>query len=653
LLAGATGSSWPPPVRTIEEAADPRELALGFGIRLRRVRLYRRLWWRRQNGPLLAFRRTDGSPVALLPAWLRAYRAHEPGRATVARLDDAGAAALSEEAFMPYPRARSLQRGDWLGVSAQGGSPDALKHLLYSAVAACLSLAPAVAVLALDRLVREDRQDMLGLVFLSLAAVAGSVALFGHSREIAALRWRGRTNLRAHAALWDRLLDASGAAFRRMPAWHLSAKLIAALKGAQRELDARLLLQKGAAEIAVALILLSVVMPPAMLVAIAALAVAAAVRFVLERRAESAADAVEALRPSASRGAYLIARFLPQLRTLASENWLLSKVKAQFADIIAGTRAASSARIIAAQGSCVAGLGVCAAVGSVAASRPESSIGVLACVLLLSFSASRSAAAVGSSLATYRSNRARMDHIAAVIDGSDGAAAGVGGFESIERVELDGVSFRYPGQSAACLDAVDLSIERGEVIALTGPSGSGKSTLVRLLMDLDRPSAGTVRVNGRDLAGVDAAAYRRRIGAVFQDQQISPATVRTVILGMAPLSAERAWEAVRAAQLDDVIAKLPMGLETIVSERSFPAGYQRQLLIARALARSPDLLVLDEAMAPLDELVQARLLTALRRMGTTVVFCAHRPSTLALADRVVRLSRGRIERAESSGDRTD
>jgi ABC-type bacteriocin/lantibiotic exporter with double-glycine peptidase domain len=647
LLASTVGVEWSPPDHGLEEV-DPRVLALHFGLRLRRVRLYRRAWWHRENGPLLAFRRTNGAPLALLPAKSAAYRAYDPATGTTTDLDDASVAKLAEEAFMPYPRTLSLARRTWLRMALVGGSKDSRWQFACSLTLACLSVAPALALFAVDGALREDRRDALGLIFASLSLVAISAALFEHTRAISALRWRGRANLRLHAALWDRLLDLQRATFRRMQPWQFCAQLRDALAGAQAGMDARLALQRSTSELVIALGVLLMLAPQAVAAAVATLAVTYPVQLFQGRNAEAAVEVAEGLRPQASRGTYLLARFLPQLRTLGCGEWLLASVKIELNQIILAYRRAAATRAKAALASTVAALLVCAvtATATIVAGRPPPSIGLLGCVLFLSFLASRAVTTLASTLAKAQVDRQRVDKGGSAMESLARTRDCLPSIARIESVELDGVSFRYPGASRACICEVSLSIARGDVIALTGPSGSGKSTLVRLLLGLERPEKGTIRVNGLDLNNQDTMAYRCRVGAVFQDQQIGYATVRSAILGMTPLALDQAWEAARLAQLDDVIAHLPMGMQTIVSEGPFPGSLLRQLMIARSLARSPDLLALDEAMASLDEPIQERLIANLRRLDTTVIFCAHRPSTLALADRVVQLTDGHINATE-------
>jgi ABC-type bacteriocin/lantibiotic exporter with double-glycine peptidase domain len=459
LLARATGVP-EPPVCAAANDADPRALALSFGIRLRRVRLYERAWWRADNGPLLVFQRVDGAPLVLLPASGPAYRIHDPTTGTAADLGEAGAAELREEAFMPYPRARALPRRVWLGVAAPGGSKDARWHLSCTIAAAGLSFAPAIAALGLDRLLREGRREAFGVVMLSLVAVAGGSALFGHAGAIEALRWRGRANLRLHAMLWDRILALPAAAYRNIPGWRLEARWRAALYGSQRELETRLVARRGAAELALGLGLLAIAMPVVVPPAIAALGAAFALQYFLCRHAEGARLAVEALQPNAAHGTYLIARFLPQLRTLGNEGWLLSRVKGDLARIIAASNDAAAAHATAASArSLGAGLVPAAAItAAVMAGSAKPGVGMLAFITLVGLSASRAAVAIAGATAIRPSNRTRIDGISPLMESADTAPHGCPPLGRIERIELDAVSFRYPGASTDCIDGASLSV---------------------------------------------------------------------------------------------------------------------------------------------------------------------------------------------------
>jgi ABC-type bacteriocin/lantibiotic exporter with double-glycine peptidase domain len=197
------------------------------------------------------------------------------------------------------------------------------------------------------------------------------------------------------------------------------------------------------------------------------------------------------------------------------------------------------------------------------------------------------------------------------------------------------------------LKPISFEIRAGECVVIAGASGSGKTTLIRLLTALEQPTQGIVLVNGIDLRFANIEDYRRRIGAVFQDESVEVMTVRRVILGMAPIPEERAWEVARMVGIGQTIAELPMGMQTMVTSANTPSALLNQLLIARALARDPEILVLDEALSNIDEAVQSSLLSNLRSAGMTIVICTHRPFTMALADRVIEVDGGRMAELSS------
>ncbi|QEH36011.1 Lactococcin-G-processing and transport ATP-binding protein LagD [Aquisphaera giovannonii] len=216
-------------------------------------------------------------------------------------------------------------------------------------------------------------------------------------------------------------------------------------------------------------------------------------------------------------------------------------------------------------------------------------------------------------------------------------------------IALSGVTFRYPGQETAArvLDGVDLQVRPGEFIAIVGASGSGKSTILRLLLGFEAPDRGSVTYDGRDLATLDIREVRRQIGVVLQDAQLMPGDIFSNIVGFAPgLTMDDAWRAARLAGLDAEIRDMPMKMHTVVGEggSSLSGGQRQRLLIARALVRSPRILMFDEATSALDNLSQAIVTQSIARelRGVTRVVIAHRLTTVVEADRIYVVKQGRI-----------
>ena len=212
------------------------------------------------------------------------------------------------------------------------------------------------------------------------------------------------------------------------------------------------------------------------------------------------------------------------------------------------------------------------------------------------------------------------------------------------RIEFANVSFRYLPEEANALDRASFRIRPGEYVAFVGPSGSGKSTIYRLLLGFERPDSGAVFLDDHDLSSLDLPAVRSRMGVVLQDGRLSAASIFRNIAGPAPITLDEAWEAARAVGLDADVRAMPMGMHTIVPEggRGLSGGQKQRLLMARALARRPRILLFDEATSALDNRTQAIVQASLKKLGVTRVVIAHRLSTVREADRIFVMEEGRI-----------
>jgi ATP-binding cassette subfamily C protein len=213
------------------------------------------------------------------------------------------------------------------------------------------------------------------------------------------------------------------------------------------------------------------------------------------------------------------------------------------------------------------------------------------------------------------------------------------------RIDLEGVSFRYRADGPMTLDGVSLHALPGECIALVGPSGSGKSTLFRVLLGFEQLHTGRVLFDGQDLAGIDVEAVRRQLGVVLQNGKINAGSLLMNIAGTRELPLDDAWQAARDAGLEeDIKATMPMGLHTTINEggSNLSGGQRQRLLIARALAQKPAILLFDEATSALDNKTQDIVTRSLDRMKITRILIAHRLSTIRRADRIYVIEEGRV-----------
>ena len=214
-------------------------------------------------------------------------------------------------------------------------------------------------------------------------------------------------------------------------------------------------------------------------------------------------------------------------------------------------------------------------------------------------------------------------------------------------VSVEGVSFSYPDGTLA-LDDVSLTARRGELVALVGPNGAGKSTLLELLPRFRQPSNGHIVIDGQDIADVALESLRSKIGFVTQDTPLFDGTItENVTYGVrGDASEEQIQQAARLAGVDELVASLPDGWQTKVREgrRMLSRGQRQRVVLARALAADPSIILLDEVGSGLDIETQRTLSEELRVLAhhKTVIVATHSMPAMLMADRVYRLDRGRI-----------
>lgn len=213
-------------------------------------------------------------------------------------------------------------------------------------------------------------------------------------------------------------------------------------------------------------------------------------------------------------------------------------------------------------------------------------------------------------------------------------------------ISLSGVSFSYAGRAGTLRD-IDLDIAPGEIVALTGENGAGKSTIINLILRLYTPQEGVITLDGADIATLDLGHLRALIGYVPQRPLLFNGSVReNIVFGREDICEERLTRAASLAQATSVICELPAGLETEIGDHGvkLSGGQRQRVALARALLSDPPILILDEATSMYDLEGEAAFVAQCREAlaGRTVIIITHRPASLALADRILRVHGGKV-----------
>lgn len=212
-------------------------------------------------------------------------------------------------------------------------------------------------------------------------------------------------------------------------------------------------------------------------------------------------------------------------------------------------------------------------------------------------------------------------------------------------IELNNVSFRYNESMPLVVDNLSLKIRSGQYIAIVGATGCGKSTLMRIMLGFETPQKGAVYFDGKDLSSIDLKSLRRKVGVVMQNGKLFQGDVFSNITISAPwLTMDDAWEAAELAGIAEDIRRMPMGMHTLISEGSggVSGGQRQRLMIARAIAPKPKILMFDEATSALDNMTQKKVSNSLDSLKCTRIVIAHRLSTIKQCDRIIVLDKGKI-----------
>ncbi len=650
VVANARGVTYAPPPPGRGSADRITLLARSARVRTRRVRLTDG-WWRQDAGPMIGFLADGHRAVALVPRSATRYELVDPQTRSRTVIDAAVAATIEPGATVVY---RPLPEGPLtIGTLVRSALRNTRSDILWLFAFAIASALVALAVpIVTGRIVgvvipEADLPDLLQLTLaLVVAALAG--ALFQLATGIAVVRIQGRLGDYLVPAVWGRLLSLPTAFFRRYSAGDLAVRVQSVEVLVRVVGSGAVVALLGVATAVVSLALIwfySVAFGVIATLLLAALAVVV----VFSCRAQyRRAQAVER---TAGQLSGLVLEFvtgISKLRVAGAEEKAFQRWAERFR-----TRRAAQNDVRRAQNVVTIALAVFPILSSlvlfavVGLSDPEAIPAGVFLAINAAFgqvvAAVVSIVVVATQLVQSAPGMRRVLPVIAEIPEDDASKSDPGVLRGA--VEFSGVTFRYLEDGPVVLDDVSISIPAGSSVALVGPSGSGKSTLGRLLLGFEVPEEGGVYLDDQDLAGLDLRAVRRQLGVVLQSVEPLPGTIMSNILGDAvDLTIEDAWRAAARAGLAEDLKTMPMGLHTAITEggSTLSGGQRQRLLIARALAGDPRVLLFDEATSALDNVTQAVVAESLAALSVTRIVIAHRLSTVRDADCIYYLERGRV-----------
>ena len=644
----------PAPSENTARRQEPLDaIARASQLRLRRV-LLRGQWWRQDSGPLVAYTREGRQPVALLPVPGGRYELLNPTVGDRLPVTETLARTLDPIAFIfyrPLP-AVDLNAFSLLKFAFHGQGRDWLAIVLTGIAATLIGMLVPQATAALaDTVVPYSDRALLVQIGIGLLAAAFGAASFQLAQAIATMRVETASDAHLQAAIWDRLLKLRTSFYRQYTTGDLNAR-VSSISAIRRKLSGNAL--QGLFSGAFALLNLGLLFYYSLPLALVALLVALVIMAVT---VVSGLVLVRKYRPLLELQGRLyglvvqLINGVSKLRIAGAEERAFASWGQRYGQQLRLTLSTQQLEDAVDIFNTVLPIFTTLVLFGLASQLIDQGTGTgLSTGTFLAFSV-----AFGSFIAGATSLSNTLVELLDVVPLWQRARpileaepevnltkADPGQLSGTLRV--DRVSFRYGLDGPLILDNVSFEARPGEFIALVGPSGSGKSTAMRLLLGFETPQTGNVYFDGQDLAGLDVVAVRRQFGVVLQTSRLSTGSMFENLAGGALISLEDAWDAAEKAGLADDIRAMPMQMHTVVSEggSNLSGGQRQRLLIARALAGKPKIMLMDEATSALDNRTQAIVTESLNQLKVTRVVIAHRLSTIRHADRIYVIDHGQV-----------
>ena len=657
IVASHVGGKVTIPERTVPESNLHDAVLMlihGSGMRARNITL-KPGWWKKDGPSFIGIRRDNGTPLALLSNNRASYRGVDPESRKSFTIGERQAATLADSGMMLYPAFPDVL-GNGLGAlrfALRGHKHDLHTLAVMSAFGALLALLTPILTgqLLAEVIPRMDKPTWIAFLVALVLGAFGS-ALFEIVRALAMVRLESRGDERLQAAIWSHLLSLPTQFFRNYTAGDLADRINGITEIRLLITGATFSALVGGVFSIFSLALLFYYSVPLALCATGLTTIMAGATWFFGRGQVKHQRAAALIEGKIDSLIFEMITGISKLWIANAEAHALLRWAERFAD---QKREALAARRWKAYqfsfNNLFTPLGILVLFAFIwyglleDATDPTFDLADFLSAYVAFIQFTIAATGLTAAWTVVVTAVPFFERVKPIIHERPEISTGSGDpGELMGAIEFANVTFRYSPESPNVTDGVSFHIRPGDYIAFVGPSGSGKSTLYRLMLGFERPNSGAIFFDGNDLAGLNLAMLRRQLGVVLQNGKTTVDSIYKNIAASTDLTLDAAWEAARAAGLAQDIENMPMGMNTMLSEGAtgLSVGQKQRLMIARALARKPRVLLFDEATSALDNRTQAIVKETLENLSVTRIVIAHRLSTVQNADRIYVMQSGRI-----------
>ncbi len=638
---------------------DPTQNSIGLNaildtssIRSRRISLRNSdQWWKTDGNAILAFMQVDDQPVVLLPGLFGRYHMIDPVKKTKTNMNPQKASLLKQEAWMfyrPFPD-RKVQAYDLVQMAFQHATGNVIRMIIAGIPGGILNIVPALALgITVALIFQGGDQDSLLSISLAVIAFGVIAALLHVLQDKSLMHLKDRAISRLEAAFWDRVLRLPSRTLNNRPTSEIA---IAGMtfqhlrNGEQLEFIENFLSLIFILPIIIFICFFDFTLGLVTLgFCIVALVLTVLVGLL---QIEPHGKVIRATQKTSSK-LFQIIEGIVKLRIERAEGsayaiWARDYRSQKKAEVELGTlERHAQALSVALPFLAGATLFFFIAIDN-NRSTPVGDFLIVYVVFLTFLSVTTK---FGESIGTLALGVKTMEQLSPVLKAETEISDGM---ETVEHLNgdilFDRVSFRYEQDGPLILDDVTIHARPGEFIAIAGESGAGKSTLFKLALGIDQPTSGAILYDGQDLRHLNLKQLRRQVGAVPQSIRLHTQDIwDNIAINQEETTTEMVWDSARAAQIENEIKAMPMGLMTIVGSSGavLSGGESQRIALARSLLGNPRVLLLDEATNWLDNTNQAEVMQNLAKLLSTRIVIAHRLSTLEKADRIYVLKAGKV-----------